>query len=182
MLDIIEYALFIFIYVFVFLIGLCFGSFANVVIYRIPKKISIINPPSHCPSCNKRLATIDLIPLFSWLFLLAKCRTCKNKISPRYPFVELLCGLLFVATIHFSGITEAGAAYLATLPLLVLMFVLLAITFIDIDIQEIPDGLVITGAIAGTIIETTPFTVSDATPEKASTIEESILFTTLLTR
>jgi len=62
------------------------------------------------------------------------------------------------------------------------MFVLLAITFIDIDIQEIPDGLVITGAIAGTIIETTPFTVSDATPEKASTIEESILFTTLLTR
>ncbi|MCL2047297.1 MAG: prepilin peptidase [Defluviitaleaceae bacterium] len=127
-----------------FLTGLCFGSFANVIIYRVPKKLSIIDPPSHCPYCNKRLGVLELFPIFSWLFLFGKCRSCKKKISPRYLFVELVCGLLFVSAVHFS------ATYTA-FPVAFLMFILLAITFIDIDIQEIPDGLVFAGAVAGVV-------------------------------
>jgi len=128
-----------------FLFGLCFGSFANVIIYRIPKKISIVTPPSHCPSCDKRLGIIDLIPLLSWFYLLGKCRSCKKKISPIYPFVELLCGLLFASAVYYS-------VSLTAFPLAIFMFVLLAITFIDAYTQEIPDGLVITGAVAGIVL------------------------------
>jgi leader peptidase (prepilin peptidase)/N-methyltransferase len=128
--------------IFAFLFGLCFGSFANVIIYRVPKNISIVKPPSHCPSCNKRLGVLELFPFLSWFFLFGKCRSCKNKISPIYPFVELLCGLLFASVVYFSPTATA-------FPLAVFMFVLLTISFIDAYIQEIPDGLVITGTIAG---------------------------------
>ncbi|MCL2576760.1 MAG: prepilin peptidase [Defluviitaleaceae bacterium] len=126
------------------LFGLCFGSFANVVIYRLPKNLSIITPPSACPFCEKRLNLLELIPVLSQLFLLGKCRECKTKISLRYPLVELLCGLLFAAMAHYSPT-------LSVLPLSVFAFVLLVISFIDADTQEIPDGLVIIGVIAGII-------------------------------
>jgi leader peptidase (prepilin peptidase)/N-methyltransferase len=124
------------------IVGLCFGSFANVLIYRLPKGLSIVKPASACPSCGKKLKPIDLFPVFSWIFLLGKCRACKKKISPRYLFVELLCGLLFASMAYFS-------TTLSAVPLAIFVFVLLTISFIDAEIQEIPDGLVITGAIAG---------------------------------
>jgi prepilin signal peptidase PulO-like enzyme (type II secretory pathway) len=133
-----------------FLFGLCFGSFANVVIYRIPKNISIIKPPSHCPSCSKRLGVIDLIPFLSWFYLLGKCRSCKNKISPVYPLVELLCGLLFASVAYYS-FADMDTPTLTVFPLAVFMFVLLTVSFIDAYTQEIPDGLVITGAVAGIV-------------------------------
>ncbi|MCL2199305.1 MAG: prepilin peptidase [Defluviitaleaceae bacterium] len=128
---------------FVFLLGIIFGSFANVVIYRVPRKLSIAHPPSACPFCGKRLSALELIPLFSWLFLRGKCRDCKGKISARYPLVELLCGVLFAAMEFFAGFVWL------LLPLCIFAFVLLTISFIDFDTQEIPDGLVITGAVAG---------------------------------
>ncbi|MCL2456166.1 MAG: prepilin peptidase [Defluviitaleaceae bacterium] len=131
-----------FLYIFSFVMGLCFGSFANVVIYRVPKKISIWKPPSSCPSCERKLTVIDLFPVLSWIFLRGKCRTCKNKISARYPLVEFLCGLLFVSAVYFSATFSAA-------PLAIFFFALLTITFIDADTQIIPDGLVILGAVAG---------------------------------
>lgn len=130
---------------FSFLLGLCFGSFANVVIYRLPKGLSIVKPPSACPFCNHRLAPFELIPVISWLFLRGKCRKCKKRISFRYPLVELICGGLFAAMVCYS-------ATLSAVPLMVLAFVLLVISFIDFDIQEIPDGLVIIGAISGVFL------------------------------
>jgi len=132
----------IFIVITAFLLGLCFGSFANVVIYRLPQNKSIIRPPSACPGCGNRLKFFDLFPVLSWVFLRGKCRMCKKKISPRYPLVELLCGLLFAGMAWHSPT-------LSLAPLLVFAFVLLVITFIDADTMEIPDGLVIIGAVAG---------------------------------
>jgi leader peptidase (prepilin peptidase)/N-methyltransferase len=132
----------IFVIILAGVIGLCFGSFANVVIYRVPKKLSIVKPASACPSCGKTLGALDLIPVFSWLFLGRKCRNCKKKISARYPLVELLCGGLFAAMAVWSPT-------LSVVPLAVFTFSLLTIAFIDADTQEIPDGLVILGAVAG---------------------------------
>jgi len=125
------------------LFGLVFGSFANVVIYRLPRGESIADPPSHCPSCGKNLAFIDLIPVFSWLFLRGRCRYCRLKISWRYPAVEALCAALF-----FGMAAHAGPR-VSVVPLCALAFTLVCVSVIDADSQTIPDGLIITGAVFG---------------------------------
>jgi len=81
--------------IFIFLFGLVFGSFYNVVGLRIPQKESIVHPPSHCPKCQRRLTVLDLVPVLSYVFLGGKCRSCGNKISWVYPFIELMTGVLF---------------------------------------------------------------------------------------
>lgn len=128
--------------IFTFVVGLLFGSFANVVIYRLPQKKSIANPPSACLACSVRLTVIDLVPILSWLFLRARCRKCKAKISGRYPIVELMCGLLFASMVYYTPTLSA-------IPLCILAFLLLVISFIDWDTQEISDGLLIIGAVVG---------------------------------
>lgn len=77
-------------YTLIFISGLCIGSFLNVVICRLPNGESLITNSSHCVRCNAKIKRYDLIPLFSWIFLRGKCRSCKAKISARYPVVELL--------------------------------------------------------------------------------------------
>jgi leader peptidase (prepilin peptidase)/N-methyltransferase len=84
-------------YIFSFLFGACIGSFLNVVIHRVPNEQSIIFPNSACPKCGKAIAGYDNIPILSWLVLGGKCRNCKVPISARYPAVELLTALIFVA-------------------------------------------------------------------------------------
>lgn len=81
--------------IFIFLFGLVFGSFYNVVGLRVPQKESIVHPPSHCPKCQRRLTVLDLVPVLSYVFLGGKCRSCGNKISWFYPFIELMTGVLF---------------------------------------------------------------------------------------
>ena len=75
---------------FVIIFGLILGSFFNVVAIRLLKKESLAFPPSHCVNCNHQLHTLDLVPVFSYVFLKGKCRYCKSSISPLYPFGELL--------------------------------------------------------------------------------------------
>src|SRR5262252_10045892 len=75
--------------------GLVIGSFLNVVIWRVPRDESIVSPPSHCPSCDTPISPRDNIPVVSWLLLRGKCRHCGVHISFRYPFIELLTGVLF---------------------------------------------------------------------------------------
>jgi leader peptidase (prepilin peptidase)/N-methyltransferase len=125
------------------LLGLCFGSFANSLIYRWPRNESIVTPPSHCPACKHRLEARDLIPVVSWLLLKARCGYCKERISARYPLVEAVCALLFACA------AWQAAAWPDIIPLCVLVFALLTVSVIDWDTQEIPDGLLITGATAG---------------------------------
>jgi len=99
-------------YVLFFTFGLIFGSFFNVLIYRIPIKKSISFPPSHCPSCGAEIKFYDNVPLLSYIFLWGKCRSCKTRISPLYPSIELMTGLMFISVYHMSGLTLSALAYI----------------------------------------------------------------------
>lgn len=93
----------IFTYAVVFIFGLILGSFYNVLIYRLPRNMSVIFPPSHCPHCKQELRWYDNIPILSFLILKGKCRYCGEKISIRYPLVELTSGLLALLSYHKWG-------------------------------------------------------------------------------
>ena len=118
-------------------VGLCFGSFANVLVYRLPRKISIVKPPSACPACKLGIAAYDLLPLISHMLLKGRCRKCNARISPRYLIAELACAILFMGMLFFTGFPSA-------IFLSILAFILLVISLIDWDTQEIPDGLLLT--------------------------------------
>lgn len=127
--------------IFIFIIGLTIGSFLNVCIYRIPNNLSIAYPASHCTSCNHNLSFLDLVPLFSYIFLGGKCRYCKAKFSIRYPLLEFFTGILFVLVyINTSDI------YI-TLKFCILASYLLVVSMIDLDTMEIYDSINIVGAI-----------------------------------
>ena len=128
---------------FVFCFGLAMGSFLNVCIYRIPAKKSLISPGSHCPNCNNPVKPYDNIPVLSFLLLSGRCRHCKVKISIRYPVVELLTALLFVAIFAVYGPTLQFLIYS------LLVAGLLVITLIDLDRYIIPDRISIPGAVIG---------------------------------
>ena len=125
------------------LLGLVVGSFLNVCIWRLPREESIVRPGSHCPVCSTALGARDLVPVLSWIFLRGKCRYCGAKISPRYPAVELLTGVLFVWCFLRFGLSPQLA------PALVFSAFMVAITFIDLDHQIILDGMLALLAAAG---------------------------------
>ncbi len=129
------------IYTFIFVIGLCIGSFLNVLAYRIPNRLDFVRGRSFCPACRHTLAARDLVPVLSWLFLRGKCRYCGAKISPRYCVVELLTGALAVLCGLVFGLSLAALAAFAA------CCILLTVSLIDMDTQEIPDGLIIALAI-----------------------------------
>src|SRR4051812_29392813 len=97
---------------FVFALGGCIGSLTNVIVYRMPKGISVIWPPSRCPACNTKLSWRDNIPILGWLFLRGRCRYCKAKISPEYPLVELAVALLFAAFFAVWYMLPPGARWM----------------------------------------------------------------------
>jgi len=119
--------------------GLAVGSFLNVVIYRLPRKMKFIMERSICPNCANRLKWYHNIPLLSFLFLRGKCAFCQARISLRYPLVELLCGLFFVYLYWQYGASFTMASYA------VLAVMLLVIFFIDLDHQIIPDVVSLPG-------------------------------------
>lgn len=123
-------------------LGLSFGSFANVVIWRFPRGESLNRPGSHCPSCDTPIRWYDNIPVLSWLVLRGRCRACEAPISIRYPLVELLCGGLWLAVWMLYGTTLRFAFAAAFVYLLVIL------SFIDIDTMRLPNPLVgLTAAI-----------------------------------
>lgn len=114
-----------------FVFGACIGSFLNVVIYRLPAGQSIVRPGSHC-ACGTPIAWYDNIPILSWLLLRGRARCCGRRFSFRYPFVELLTGVLFLASWWLFPPAKAGCA-------MVFVSALIAATFIDLDHLIIPD-------------------------------------------
>ena len=127
-------------YVIIFLFGICIGSFLNVVILRLPAGESILGigkskedkeKASHCMTCGAKIRPIDLIPVFSWLMLRGKCHNCGQKISPRYPIVESLNGILYVLTFFALDIN------VKSIITCVLMSFLICIGFIDWDTKDI---------------------------------------------
>ena len=123
----------------VFLFGICIGSFLNVVIIRLPRNESLIKRSSHCMTCGAKIRPIDLIPVFSWIFLRGKCHNCGEKISSRYPVVESLNGIMYVLTFM---VIDINAKAIITC---VLMSLLIVVGFMDWDTQEI--DMIVVGII-----------------------------------
>jgi leader peptidase (prepilin peptidase)/N-methyltransferase len=121
------------------LLGLAFGSFLNVCIWRVPRGQSIVSPPSHCPRCNKPIRGYDNIPVLSYLLLGGRCRYCRKPISVRYPLVEALTAALFVAAYARFGWSAL------TVKALLFVCLLIVTALIDLDLQVIPFRLSIPG-------------------------------------
>jgi leader peptidase (prepilin peptidase)/N-methyltransferase len=156
------------VYVGALVVGLCVGSFLNVVIHRLPKMLergwraqcaelrdeavpveppyNLVLPRSACPACGHRITAVENIPLVSWLALRGRCSACNARISVRYPLVELLGGLLALCAIWQFGPTWKGVAACA------LLWTLLALTVIDADTQLLPDDLTLPLLWGGLIV------------------------------
>ena len=132
--------------IFVFLFGLCVGSFLNVCIYRLPKEQSVVKPRSFCPSCKKTIAWYDNIPLLSYSLLRARCRACGEKISFRYFLVELLTGCVFLLSYIVFGPS------FMFLRCIILFSLCIAVSFIDVDYRAIPGWICILGIVLGLVI------------------------------
>jgi len=128
------------------IMGLCIGSFLNVCIYRLPKEKSIVRPRSFCPNCKKTIKWYDNIPVVSFILLGAKCRYCKEKISFRYAIVEILTAGVFFLLVYTLGLNAITIIYMA------LSAALIVATFIDFELQIIPDEITYGGMIVGLIL------------------------------
>ena len=138
-------------YLFVFIIGLCIGSFINVIVYRFPNDLSIIKPRSFCPKCKTKLTWRENIPLISWLIQKGQCKHCSTSISMRYPLVELITAILFVIFINSSPSLYSSSSNLLFKILFSWLFlsILICIALIDIDTFWIPQSLINFGFFTG---------------------------------
>lgn len=128
-------------YVFFLLLGAILGSFANVIIYRLPQNKSVVRPRSQCGSCQKMIAWYDNIPIFSWFILRGRCRNCGAKYSFRYVVVELLMSVCFVLAYHFFGFSWF------LLEVLIFIFGVITASFIDLDHMILPDEFTLGGLV-----------------------------------
>ncbi len=127
----------------VFIVGLCFGSFLNVIVYRLPIGLSVTRPSSRCPKCNRKLGALELVPVVGYLLLKGRCRDCGAGIGLRYPLVEILTGVLFALTFRYHNLSLELFIY-ATL-----LFLLFAIAQIDLRHRIVPNILIAVGLIIG---------------------------------
>ena len=129
---------------FVFAFGTVVGSFLNVVIYRLPREVSIVRtPPSSCPACATPIRWYDNIPLISWIVLRGRCRACRAPISFRYPMVELATGVLTVLAFARFGLTLTG------IEVVVFAWASLALGLIDLDFQILPNAITYPAIVFG---------------------------------
>jgi leader peptidase (prepilin peptidase)/N-methyltransferase len=146
----------------IFLIGTVVGSFLNVCIYRIPWQKSVIWPSSRCPHCCSAIVARDNIPIVSWIALRGECRGCGAPISPRYPLVEALVGLLFLGAYLVDVIEGPRGPFgqpsafqlIAVAYHAIFLALLVAATFIDYDVMMIPDQITVTGMVLGVVFGT----------------------------
>jgi leader peptidase (prepilin peptidase)/N-methyltransferase len=142
-------------------LGLLIGSFLNVVIYRVPLKMSIVSPPSACPRCGARIRGYDNIPVISWLLLRGRCRECSEPISARYPLVEVGTGLLFVLVVlRFwpavvaanAGSTAVAGAVLVLIAFVYLATISVVLALIDLDTHTLPNRIVVPAYGVGAVL------------------------------
>jgi len=131
---------------FCFVLGLIIGSFLNVVIWRVPRGESVVSPPSHCPRCDAAISPRDNVPVVSWLLLRGACRHCGERISARYPAVELLTGVVFAGLAARLGYDWALPAFLY------LGGVCVALALIDLDTKRLPNVLTLPSYVVGTVL------------------------------
>jgi leader peptidase (prepilin peptidase)/N-methyltransferase len=138
-------------------VGAIFGSFLNVVAYRLPRGESLSRPRSRCPQCETQIQAYDNVPVLSWLALRGRCRSCRAPISARYPLVEAVTGLLCFLVVQDRGLNEGAVLGV------VLVLLLVPITLIDLDHRIIPNKLTLLGAVLAPLI--LAFTDPGAIPE-----------------
>ncbi len=138
-------------YFYAFVVGLCIGSFLNVVVYRFPNDLSIIKPRSFCPKCKTKLTWKENIPFISWLIQRGRCKNCNTSISIRYPLVELITAILFVIFMNSSPSLFSSSSNLIFNTFFSWLFLslLFCIALIDIDTFWIPQGLINFGFLSG---------------------------------
>lgn len=129
----------------IWLFGASIFSFLNVVIYRVPRQTSFVRGYSHCPDCNHRLSGLDMVPVFSWLFLRGRCRYCGGKVSSRYTWIELTGGCIALLCVFKIGYNLAAITVFAFLGML------MVVAFVDIDTMEIPNGFVLAILMIGAV-------------------------------
>ena len=137
------------------LLGLCVGSFLNVVIYRLPNNMSLAKPASHCPKCQNPIKWYDNIPVLSYIILRGKCRHCHEKISFRYPFVELLnCVLWVLCLLCFTNfiIPSNPMNWLRFIVSCIVCSTLICIFFCDLDHMEIPEVFFLVLLLCGLVL------------------------------
>ncbi len=127
----------------IFVLGLAFGSFLNVCVYRLPRDLSVVHPRSACPHCHHSIAFYDNMPVLSWIFLRGRCRNCKAPISLRYVVVELLTGSLFLGCYWHFGLTFSALKFC------VFGYLLLGLIFTDAETKLLPNKLTLSGLIIG---------------------------------
>ena len=127
----------------IFFLGLAFGSFLNVCIYRLPLGLGVVRAHSACPQCKQPIAFYDNLPVLSWLLLRGRCRHCKNNISVRYLVIELLTGALFLGCYAYCGLTLTALKYC------VFGFLVLGLIFTDAETKLLPDKLTLPGLALG---------------------------------
>jgi len=133
-------------------LGVLFGSFLNVVAYRLPRGESLSHPRSRCPGCESPIRPYDNVPILSWLLLRGRCRSCGTAISPRYPLVEAATGALCALVVIAKGPDEDALLGLA------LVLLLVPVTLIDLDHRIIPNKLMLVGLVVAPaiLLATTP--------------------------
>lgn len=134
--------------------GLIWGSFLNVVIYRVPRDMSVVHPPSHCPACGAKVRAFDNIPVLAFLFLRGRARCCKAKLSPRYVVVELIGGVLSLAILEALVLNQPEGTTLGRQLAIygadfTLAMALVAAAFIDLEHMYLPDPITIGGTVLG---------------------------------
>ena len=156
-------------YAIVFLFGICVGSFLNVVIIRLPNNESLIKRSSHCMTCGEKIRIIDLIPVFSWLFLRGKCHKCGAKISARYPIVESLTGFLFMLVFFVKDLNAESIITCVLFTFLIVIgfmdwdtlemepIILALIFLLSIPLHLLTDSLTLSERIIGALCISVPF-------------------------
>ncbi len=141
----------LFLRIFAFAWGAIWGSFANVVIYRWPRELSVLRPASHCPHCEKPVRFYDNVPVLAWIWLRGKCRDCNGPISPRYPFVEAIYGVACFAIAERLLRADPDMALSVFLALFMVRFAfvggLLSAAFVDMETLLIPDFISLGGMV-----------------------------------
>jgi leader peptidase (prepilin peptidase)/N-methyltransferase len=125
------------------IVGLAVGSFANVCIHRIPRRESVVTPPSRCPACGAVIRAFDNVPVLSWLWLGRRCRACRKAISVRYPLVEAANGVFYL------GLALVGGPSIWTLVAMPFTTALLVLALIDLDVQLLPNVITLPGIASG---------------------------------
>lgn len=170
-------------------IGALIGSFLNVVIYRVPRSMSVVRPASSCPACAVDIRPVDNIPVVSWLLLRGRCRHCAAPISARYPLVELGTALAFAgvalllgpAILSANDVAAAISSSLTLLAFLYLAAISIALAAIDLDSHRLPNSIVLPAfAVAGVMLGAAALLSGDVVSIARAAAGAGVLFTVYL--